>query len=121
MATTSRPPKRVPPKNENDGDRIFEVQTAMKLFGVSRDTLYKWNGKGLPHYKPGKTCFYIYSEAMNWFLNQHMAIKDEKNLQRQRPLSELPKCWPVYPGPSLNEFVDRPSDEKKVEPSEVAD
>lgn len=97
----SKPPRNPPkpgyPRPTEEGDRIFGFKKACLLFDVTPHVMYKWNDTSIPYYKPGKTCFYLYSEVMNWFLS-HDQHRDTSKPYQKLPLSQLPKCWPIYPG-----------------------
>ena len=117
----SKPPRNAPkpgfPRPTEEGDRIFDFKMACQLFGVSKHVMYKWNDTSIPYYRPMKNCFYLYSEVMNWFLSHHQH-RDTSKPYEKIPLSQLPKCWPVYPGADPIPVIE-PARKEEDEGSEV--
>ncbi|WIG18374.1 hypothetical protein [Kocuria rosea] len=121
---TRKPPRFPPqpgaPRPSDEGDRIFGVDQCALLFGVTKGIIYHWNDDGIPYYKPGKGCFYLYSQVMNWFLSSS-SLHDEGKRWEPIPLSELPKCWPIYPGGERLVLPEPPAKEDEKEEDDEAE
>lgn len=102
-AKKSRPPF-VPPADGRDV--IMTVEDVAELLQESVNSIYKRNAViDFPVYKIGKQCRYLYSEVMNWFLNQDTRIKDDPSSKVHMTINELPKCWPPPKRPTDTEVA----------------
>lgn len=97
MAVTESRRLTVIPRVQN-GDMIMTFDEVKDMLRIDSDNkLYKLNAQGaFPNYKQGKHCFYIYSQVLNWFLNQDTAVKGEPSLHQNLSIDELPKLWPMF-------------------------
>jgi len=70
---------------ENLRKPFLTIEETCQYLGISRNTLYMWNGKNkIPYYKPeGKNIYYKLEDIDDFVLNPKNKIKSHKEIETE--------------------------------------